>query len=53
VSTNTDDDHKDDAVSVDALMAPAEDGAAEAAPETSGLVAIVEALVFASPEPIT
>ena len=43
-----------DAVSVDSLMiAPAQTSGAEKAPEVSGLVAIVEALVFASPEPIT
>ena len=45
----------DDTVTVDALMAPAEpsssDDAADA--DASGLVGIVEALVFASPEPIT
>jgi segregation and condensation protein B len=53
MSTNRDDDQNGDAVSVDALMAPAEGGTDEGAAETSGLVAIVEALVFASPEPIT
>jgi len=42
-----------DAVSVDTLIAaaPAAGGADEA--ETTGLVGIVEALIFASPEPIT
>ena len=53
MSTNRDDEQNGDAVSVDALMAPAEGGPDEGAAETSGLVAIVEALVFASPEPIT
>ena len=48
-----DDDQKDDAVSVDALMTRTDSAADAAASETSGLVAIVEALVFASPEPIT
>jgi segregation and condensation protein B len=44
-----------DAISVDALISPAEStGAARpASDDASGLVGIVEALVFASPEPIT
>jgi segregation and condensation protein B len=42
-----------DAVSVDSLIAPTETSGADRASEVSGLVAIVEALVFASPEPIT
>jgi segregation and condensation protein B len=53
VSTKRDEEPPNaDSVSVDALIAPASSGN-EAAMETSGLVAIVEALVFASPEPIT
>jgi segregation and condensation protein B len=45
----------DDTVTVDALMAPTEPASdAEASgSDASGLVGIVEALVFASPEPIT
>ena len=56
VSKKQDDEQQADVVSVDALMAPAENGGEDGTPETmetSGLVAIVEALVFASPEPIT
>ena len=56
MSKKQDDERQADVVSVDALMAPAENGGEDATSEiteTSGLVSIVEALVFASPEPIT
>ena len=45
----------DDTVTVDALMAPAEpaDDTQQEDSDASGLVGIVEAMVFASPEPIT
>jgi len=43
----------DDTVTVDALMAPSEHEEAAQDSDPSGLVGIVEALVFASPEPIT
>jgi segregation and condensation protein B len=52
--TNLPPDEQADAVSVDSLMAPGDNDAPEsAAADTSGLVGIVEALVFASPDPIT
>ena len=56
MSKKQDDERQTDVVSVDAMMAPAENGGEDATSEiteTSGLVSIVEALVFASPEPIT
>ena len=56
VSKKQDDEQQADVVSVDALMAPPRTAAKTARrrpSEISGLVAIVEALVFASPEPIT
>jgi segregation and condensation protein B len=43
----------DDAVTIDALMPANVTGAAAADADASGLVGIVEAMVFASPEPIT
>ena len=43
----------DDTVTVDALMAPSEPADDAQDSDASGLVGIVEAMVFASPEPIT
>ena len=52
--TNIPPDDQADAVSVDSLMAPGDNDTPElATADTSGLVGIVEALVFASPDPIT
>ena len=48
------DEHNDAPVSVDSLMAPAAPTpAGQETADTGGLVGIVEAMIFASPEPVT